>query len=580
MRGRPTWTAAAVAGMLLVACSGAAGGPAPADTTGTAAAPTSTAEPTPAPPATAPGPPGSTAEPRPAPTPTPGGSIAGAPDDEALQAAREDVAELSLAQLAGQLIVAAYLGTDSSAAAAMVARHHLGGVITLGDNVPEDRSMRLAAMSDLTERVHGAVAADGRDWPAFVGIDQEGGAITRLGAPLNRWPSAMALGAAGDAELAREVSQASGEQLRALGFTVVFAPVADVTSGPDDPTIGVRSPGSDPELVARIAAAAADGFAGAGMIPVAKHFPGHGSVPVDSHLAPVRQDADLDTLLTRDLVPFVQLVQDGIPAVMTAHLVLEDLDPEHPATLSELVLTGLLREEMGFTGLVVTDALNMAAISDVYGAENAAVLAIQAGADVLLMPSDPGAAAQALVQAVQEGTLERDRLEDSASRIVATLRAVQGTVPGPEVIGSQFELSRTAAAAGITQLSGDCGQPLVGPSVQIVGGTAVDRDLLGLVAREAGLSTGAGDVVALLGAPPYQAGGGGGDGPAGQGAVVVALDVPYQLADSTATSALLAAFGRDRATFEAVVAVLQGQQPATGRLPVAVGAYAVGAGCP
>lgn len=509
-------------------------------------------------------------------------SIGGLPDETELATAAEDVAELSLHQLAGQLVVAAYPGTDPESAAALVRRHHLGGVITLGDNVPADPAERVPALTGMTASVTRAVTEDGRSWPAFIGVDQEGGPITRIGEPLDRQPAAMALGAARDPELAADVALASGEQLRALGYTVVFAPVADVTTGPDDPTIGARSPGADPGLVTRIATAQAQGYVGAGLVPVAKHFPGHGSVSGDTHLGQVVQEAGVQTLRERDLAPFAGLAREGLPAVMSAHIVLEAVDAELPATLSPDVLTGLLREELDFQGLVVTDALNMAAVTDGRGAGEAAVLAVQAGADVLLMPPDPGGVVDALVAAVGDGTLSRERLEESATRMVATLRHQESApVPDPGAIGSgDDDLAVQAAGAAITQLSGPCGEPLVGSGIEVVGGTERDRELLRDVAADAGLSTGGGDVVALLGAPAYQAGGGGGGTAAAQGDVVVALDVPYPLGGSGAGTALLAAYGRDRATFQALVAVLQGEQEAGGALPVVVGEHPVGTGCP
>lgn len=501
-------------------------------------------------------------------------------DADLLDQARADVAELELDQLAGQLIVASYGGTDANAAAAMVSSHHLGGVITLGDNVPEVPADRLPALSDVSRRVHEAVSAGGRDWPAFVAIDQEGGPITRVGLPLDRWPSAMALGAAGDTELAEEVAFASGEQLRALGYTAVFAPVADVTAGPQDPTIGARSFGSDPPTVAAMARAQVDGYLAAEILPVVKHFPGHGSVPADTHLESVRQTAELAQLEERDLLPFRELADSGAPAMMTAHITVDAVDPDRPATLSEPVLTGVLREEFGYQGLVVTDAMNMAAISSRYGVGQASVLALQAGADVILMPPDPVVAIQAIVVAVDDGTLARSDLEDSAARMVAHLRSLDSEVPGPEVIGSRGDLARQAAAAAVTQISGPCGEVLISSGIRIVGGTEQDRAFFAEAAQAAGLRVGAGPTVALVGAPVYQAGGGGGDDGAGvSGDIVVALDVPYRLADSSASTAMFAIYGRDRAAFEALVAVLTGDAPAPGQLPVAVGELPIGSGC-
>lgn len=504
----------------------------------------------------------------------------GLPSAAEVDAAAADVAQLSDRELAGQLIVAAYEGTDPQTAAALVRDHHLGGVITLGTNVPEAVDSRVPLLGEMTGAVQDAVTADGRDWSAFIGIDQEGGPITRVSAPLDHWPAAMALGATGDPELITEVTRASGEQLRALGYTVVFAPSADTTSGPDDPTIGARSPGSDPELVAQTALAELTGFSEAGILSVAKHFPGHGTIAADSHLGVAEQTADRATLRERDLVPFQALIDAGAPAIMPGHIVVDAIDPDRPATLSPEVLTGLLQEDLGFTGLIVTDALNMGAITQASGDQHPAVSALLAGVDVLLMPPDPAGTVDAVVAALADGTLERADLEDSAALMVATLRHLQG-VPAPDVsvIGSDHDLSVRAAAAAITQLSGPCGERLVGDAITISGGSDADRANLAAAAQAAGLGTGSGDSVVLVGGSTYQAGGGPGGPGTGSGDIVVTTDRPYPLAESNASTALIAAYGRDPATMEALVQVLLGEATATGTLPTPVGEFPVGAGC-
>lgn len=578
--------------LLLASCSGGGGAPEastppaatgstttdvpPADATGSptdpSGSPSESAPTTEEPPATAP-------DPTTSPAPDPPTAL-GLPNDNELATARTQVAELSDRELVGQLIVASYEGTDAAGAAALVREHHLAGVITLGANVPEVPQDRVPRLTELTDAVQGAVQEDGRDWPAFLGIDQEGGPITRVAAPLDHWPAAMALGASRDPDLASQVARASGQQLRALGYTVVFAPSADTTSGPDDPTIGARSPGSDPDLVAQTALAEVAGFATAGILPVVKHFPGHGTIATDSHLGLAEQTADLSTLRERDLVPFAEAIRAGAPALMPGHIVVDAIDPEAPATLSHEVLTGLLREELGFTGLVVTDALNMGAITQAAGSEHPAVSALSAGADVLLMPPDPGGTVEVVLSALADGTLERADLEESAARTVAMLRHQQRVPPPePSVIGSQHDLSVRAAAAGITQLSGQCGEPLVGDSITITGGTESDRVNLAEAAEAAGLGTGSGDSVVLVGGSSYQADGGPGGPGTGSGDVVVTTDRPYPLAESQASTALIAAYGRDPATMEALVQVLLGESAAPGRLPTPVGDYPIGAGC-
>ena len=250
------------------------------------------------------------------------------------QAAR-DVAALSLPDRAAQVIVAGYGGTAPPRT--LITDLHVGGVIVLKDNVASIDGVRASNQ---------ALAADwaalGRGYPLLVGVDQEGGRVARLGAPVTEFPTFMTYGAARNDAVTQAAAQASGTELRALGFTAVFAPDADVTIGPADTTIGSRSASTDPTLVANAVTAALRGYSVAGIVPVVKHFPGHGSVTGDSHVVLPPQQASLDTLSARDLVPFDAAVAAGAPAVMTAHLDVRAVDPGVPSTLSPAVIA-LLR---------------------------------------------------------------------------------------------------------------------------------------------------------------------------------------------------------------------------------------------
>ena len=315
------------------------------------------------------------------------------PDRAELDRAARAARRMRLPDLAGQVIVAEWRGT--SAPVDMVRGLHLGGVIAFDSNVVSAAQVE-GVNTALTRRVR-------RPWPLFLGVDQEGGVVERLRSVATRFPTFMSAGAAGDTTLTREAYRASGEELRGLGFTVDFAPDADVTSGPGDPTIGSRSPSSDPERVAEHVVAASAGFAESGVLPVLKHFPGHGSVPADSHVTlPVqtRSRAELDRI---DLVPFRAAVEAGAPAVMVGHLDVRAIDPRVPSSLSRKVVTDLLREEMGFGGLVVTDALDMAGVTRGRDPGRTAVQALRAGSDVLLMPPSPAVARTALIRAVRAG---------------------------------------------------------------------------------------------------------------------------------------------------------------------------------
>jgi beta-N-acetylhexosaminidase len=524
----------------------------------------SPAPPSPAPPSTTGGTASSPAGPSPSPSPTPT-ALPWGPMPADLAAARTAVAAMTPERLAGQVVLARYAGTDPAAAAATVREHHLAGVILMGDNVSGPDQVRATAAA-----VQEAVASDGRTWPAVVAVDQEGGKVARVEAPATEFPTFLTHGAAADADVTRAAAAASGTELRSLGFTVVFAPDADVTTGPDDPTIGSRSASDDPRRAAEAVTAAVAGYADAGIVAVAKHYPGHGSVPADSHETLPVQDASDARLAERDLVPFAAAARAGVPAVMVAHIAVQAWDPGVPASLSPVAYSAL-RERTGFAGLAVTDALDMGAVTEAYPSGQAAVRALAAGADLLLMPADTAAAVRAVAAAVADGSLPRQRVEDAAAKVVALMTAQSRAAPvAPTELGAHADASYAASLAGLTVAEGPCSGRLVGDAVQVVGGTSADRERFTAAARQAGLATGSGDVVRLLGGPTSS----------GSGDVVVALDAPFGLGRSTASTARLALYGRTPQAFRALVDVLLGRAAGGGTLPVAVDGLPPGAGCP
>ncbi|MFI8179124.1 glycoside hydrolase family 3 protein [Actinacidiphila glaucinigra] len=258
----------------------------------------------------------------------------------------------------------------------------------------------------------------------LVAADEEGGDVTRLEARSgSSFPGNLALGAVDDTALTRDVAAELGRRLAECGVNLNWAPSADVNSDPRNPVIGVRSFGSDPLLVARHTAAYVEGLQSAGVAACTKHFPGHGDTSVDSHHALPRVDVDPDTLHTRELAPFRAALAAGSKAVMSAHILVPALDPDRPATLSPAALTGLLRDELGYDGLIVTDGIEMRAIADVYGIERGTVLALAAGADAICVGGGLAeeetvvALRDAIVAAVRDGDLPRARLADAAGRV-------------------------------------------------------------------------------------------------------------------------------------------------------------------
>jgi len=258
----------------------------------------------------------------------------------------------------------------------------------------------------------------------LVAIDEEGGDVTRLEVRTgSSYPGNLALGAVDDVTLTREVAYDMGRRLAACGVNLDWAPSADVNSNPSNPVIGVRSFGADTALVARHTAAYVTGLQAAGVAACTKHFPGHGDTAVDSHHAMPLVDVPAEVLADRDLSPFRAAIAAGSRAIMSAHILVPALDPDHPATLSHPILTDLLRGELGYTGLIVTDGMEMQAIAGTYGIERGSVLAIAAGADAICVGgglSDEETVSRlrdALVEAVRSGELPEERLADAAERV-------------------------------------------------------------------------------------------------------------------------------------------------------------------
>jgi beta-N-acetylhexosaminidase len=258
--------------------------------------------------------------------------------------------------------------------------------------------------------------------PLLVGGDFERGASMRVEGT-TVFPHAMAFGAAGDPELTRAEGEVTAREARALGVQWLFYPVADVNNNPDNPIINIRSFGENPAAVAANVKAYVEGAHSDKKNPVlttAKHFPGHGDTSVDTHLNLATITADRARLDALEFVPFRAAIAAGVDSVMTAHIAVPALAPaDLPATLSPAILTGLLRGELGFKGLIATDALEMGGIAKGFDSGEAAVRAVEAGADALIMPADPEAAIRALVRAVETGRMKRARIRESVARLLA-----------------------------------------------------------------------------------------------------------------------------------------------------------------
>jgi beta-N-acetylhexosaminidase len=291
----------------------------------------------------------------------------------------------------------------------------VGGVILFSRNVGGPR--------EVLELTRALKRRAGR--PLLVSIDQEGGKVTRLREGFTPLPAFRSLGALGDPLLARDYGRLVGSELLAVGVDLDFAPVLDVDTNPDNPVIGLRSLGADPAIVAELGVAFAAGLGDAGVAACGKHFPGHGDTQTDSHLELPRLTHPLSRLEKVELVPFAAAVAAGIPAIMTAHVVFEALDMERPATMSAAVLRSLLRERLGYGGVVFSDDLEMQAIADHYAIDAVMLQGLEAGVDSFLVCHTAELAHRAIdavVAGVTRGVLSEARVLEAAGRVGALAR--------------------------------------------------------------------------------------------------------------------------------------------------------------
>jgi beta-N-acetylhexosaminidase len=316
----------------------------------------------------------------------------------------------------------------------------------------------------------------------LIAVDEEGGDVTRLeAAEGSSFPGNLALGAVDDAASTRRVGAAIGGELAAVGVNFDLAPVADVIVDPANPIVGVRSFGSDPALVSRHVAAFVEGVQGVGVAACAKHFPGHGESLADSHLELPSVATDVKTLWARALPPFAAAVEAGVRAVMTAHIRFAALD-DQPATLSAKVI-GLLRSELGFDGLVITDALEMRAISATVGLEQGAVRALTAGADALCLGADVTAEQVRGVQAAIARGVPEERLHDAAARVAETAAWASSPRPHHDLEAGAEAARRALRVEGDVTLSGEPLFVELRPKASIAAGEA-QHGLGGIQVRE------------------------------------------------------------------------------------------------
>ncbi|WP_435831301.1 glycoside hydrolase family 3 protein [Micromonospora arborensis] len=536
---------------------------------------------------------------RPAPTPAPTGTSAGPsapaapPASDPAGRAAALVATLSDEDLVGQVLMPYAYGDSATKVSAgsaagnqalagvdtpadMIAKYRLGGLILVGFSADDPtKGNQETTNVDNPKQVHelttGLRAAAGRlaagSAPLLIGTDQEYGVVTRVTDGVTVLPSALAAGAAGDPKLTEAAWRAAGSELAAMGINVDFAPVADVLATRST-VIGSRSFGADPKQAAAQVGGAVRGLQAEGVAATLKHFPGHGHSADDSHqdLPVLTQSAA--ALQSGAWPPFTAGFDAGAMAVMSGHLDARAIDPGTPATFSHKLLTDVLRGQLGFKGVVITDGMNMPPAKR-WAPGEAAVRALNAGNDLILMTPNVGQAYDGLLAALRGGSLPRTRLVEAVTRVL-TMKFRLAELPTAQMSTLATPAHRAAAdalaAAAVTVLRGTCGGAVRGPvTVTSSSGRDGTRATLTAALTAAGVPVKAsgGTIVHLVG---Y------GDAAKDlrpDAAVTVAMDTPYVLADAKSPT-LLATYSSSRASMTALAAVLAGKARPGGRSPVAV----------
>lgn len=505
--------------------------------------------------------------------------------------------------LIGRLLLLAFPGTEIPQA--QLREFQPAGFLFYPGNIASTGAVR-----EITRSLQAA-----SDRPLLFAIDQEGGPFSSYRVDdATLFPSNMSLAAAGDPERVFAVARASGAELRYAGFTMMLGPVVDVMSNPDNPIIGIRSFGADPLAVGSFGRAYLAGLEAAGIAAVAKHFPGHGDTAADSHTGLPLVERDRAQLGTVELPPFRAVVEAGIPAVMTAHVVFPALERGVPATLSEEALSQLLRDEIGFDGLVMTDLMDMAAITANYDLGEAAVRSVLAGSDLILLGADIDRQRQvhrALLAAYRAGRLSEARIREAALRVAAVAERYRPAWDGPAPdYAAHRDLAFEVASRGATLLLNDGTLPIppdteilvIAPRPGSYGAAPQLGEILGR--RHPGVRSveiperpspeafddalqlaGEADVV-VVGVYHWQ-----GSFPVSIDTLLrrlAALDAPLVIVSlgnpdilrhiSVDPAAYLAVYGYRAAELEAAAALLLGRVLPRGKLPVAVQAFPVGYG--
>ena len=327
---------------------------------------------------------------------------------------QKTIADMSLDEKIGQLIFAGIAGTTvDSNTKSLLTKYKVGGIIFYKDN--------LINPSQTVQLLNQVKSENGQKVPLLLGVDQEGGRVTRLPGGLINFPTNKEIGAINNSQFSYQVGTMLGKELKEFGFNLDFAPVLDINSNPNNPVIGDRSYGNNAEIVSKLGIQTFKGIQSQNIIPTIKHFPGHGDTSVDSHLELPIVNKSLQQLKELELIPFEKAINSGADVVMVAHILLPKLDADFPSSMSKNIITGILRKQLDYSGVVITDDVTMGAIIDHYSIGRAAVESVKAGSDIILVGHGYNNAVEAissLKSAVQKGEITEQRINESVSRIL------------------------------------------------------------------------------------------------------------------------------------------------------------------
>lgn len=331
------------------------------------------------------------------------------------------ISEMNMDEKIGQMFIVGFDGVNpNNKITDMIQNQHAGGVILFQRNIGNPE--QLLALNNALKNINmKSYAMPKESIPLFLSVDEEGGSVSRLPEQLRKLPTALSVGEINDKGFSYHVGSLLAEEIKMFGFNVNYAPVLDVWSNPENTVIGDRAFGTNPNIVSDLGIETMKGIRDAGIIPVVKHFPGHGNTVVDSHIGLPKVDYDLNRLNDFELVPFKSAIENQADVVMIAHILMTSIDPENPATLSKKIVTDILRKQMGFSGVVITDDMTMGAIKMNYDIGDAAVKSVLAGSDIILVChgyDKQMEALNAVKDGVKNGTISEDRINESVSRIL------------------------------------------------------------------------------------------------------------------------------------------------------------------